>query len=209
MKPEEILDALNFIPDEWIEAVEKLRSKRKRTNLKNILAVAACICVGFLGIYAMDKAGLFSLGQNTESCDTLEISNDTAESFAEAAEESAWDSEHTQSAEESEDADWENCLTVQIQTWQTDAFIGIVTDIGNSKDYREGMEVVVKFDENSYVEVEKDDILHCFDGIPEQELLPVGMSVIIYYDSQMVSSEVDECTGRERSVLHAGFVISE
>ena len=142
----------------------------------------------------------------------LDCFDETAECVADSVEESVKDLEQSAAAafsEEAEAADEENYLTVQIQTWQTDAFIGVVTDIGNSKDYSEGMEVIVKFDENSYVEVEKDDIFYEFDGVPEQEFLPVGMDVIVYYDSQMVSSEVDESTGIERSVLHAGYVIEE
>lgn len=227
MKPDKIHDALNLINDEWIEAVEKLRSNRKRRkiwyeNMRGIFTVAACLCLMFLGIYTFDNFNLFSTGYEQAASSELEevedyVVSEESESEGVSAE-STWDDEGAEDvSDESEDAaesaveveEWVRTAYVKIIEWQPDGFVGTVTDATKLDAYDIGAELFVKINENSYIEIYTDTISYFADGMPDPQEIPVGTEVYVYFDVREVYVETSESSKEVKNVVHAIALTSD
>lgn len=213
MKPDKIHDALNLINDEWIEAVEKLRSNRKRKkiwyeNFREILVVAACLCLMLLGIYSVDHFNLFSSEYDAvaESADETAQSVENTESAVDCTE-SVEESESAESAGEIEE--WVRTAYVKIVEWHPDGFVGTVTDTTKLDAYDIGTELFVKFDEHSYIEIYTDTISYFADGIPNPQEIPVGTEAYVYFDEREVHLGTPESGDDVKIIVHADVLTSE
>lgn len=98
---------------------------------------------------------------------------------------------------------------VIITEWQSDGFVGIVTDYTRFDAYDIGTELFVKFDENSSFNVHTDTGGYADFGMPESQRVPVETKVYISFDERKVSSEISESNGETKIVVYVINLTSE
>jgi len=203
MKEEKMLDALSFLDDDMIEAVDKRRrqSRQIRRYSARFLALAASICIVFAGLYLAQASGFFPFISNDKENESsppqnnFPIKEEASNSFDENTEEVP--------KHESDIVIQEvPSVLVAITAWSAEGFEGIVSGILDTEIFKIGESVTIVFEEDISVEVLlEDETYQEIEKIPDKKDFPVGTVVKIRFRDYEVKNG--------RKVLYAESVIPE
>ncbi len=132
MNLEDLHDALNLLDDDMVEAVERMRSRRRKYSWIRILSAAACLCIGVMGIYAAGRL-LFTAGSSLDGACEYVGSND--QELQLGIPEDGVETEAVNGA-----GITEALATVQLEiiTLESDGFTGKVTEAENEAGFAPG-----------------------------------------------------------------------
>lgn len=222
MNIENIHDALNFLDDDLIEAVDKLRNDAKEqkewTNKRKVtwvrwLSVAACLCI-VASIYITDGFSLMSFkGASSDSVQMKDESDSTSaenESKEVAGENSTAEVEVETDKDQITDKSTVEMpsVLIEIVSWQENGFVGTVAGIVDTNIYAVGTEVVVKFSETVFIGEAIDNEMQYREGIPNSTDFPEGSVVSVqFYESETITD--DEHTNSHIVILYVGEIHPE
>lgn len=189
MSKEQILDALNLLDDDMIEAVDALRDKTKRKiPWIKYMSLVACMCVVILGAYALKQIEFFRDNSMTED-EASRIEINSTENILDGIDAVDEDKDMTDSSEVGEDNISVNPLPesefvgevpsvlVRIDAWTVDGFAGTVEGIADTKIFEVGAQIRVVFKDNA----------------PDSEDFPTGSIVRVQFTVDF-NGEVDGST---------------
>lgn len=200
MNIDNLHDALNLLDDEFIEEVDKLRTKRKRRKNLSMrwLSLAACFCIVILGVYVLASFGHWQniatkdsactesitedsiLDQNAMVKDEIEDSTGDTDAKQESISDSTDSSNNT-----SEDTTEMPSVLVEIVEWTDVGFNGKIVGIVDTTTYAEGTEVHVVFENTIYVGEPIENGIHYVKKIPNAADFSVGSVVRVqFYESE-------------------------
>ena len=205
MKEEKIHDALNFLDNDMIEQVDKLRNigtERKSYWTKG-LAMAACICLIFGGIFAYgihkDKGkpngdgGTVASGEKTDSQFSGaqgDFGNSTNEQISSMDKNQVDVATLTGNGSEQE-VKFPRVL-VEILEWEEGQLLGKILDKKDADMFEIGSDISVYWEDYivlvAYTEGYGKYLYRNY-GAPTQEQFPVGSSIMVDVDSYEVKAE--------------------
>lgn len=204
MRPEKIQDALNYLDDDMIEEVDRLRQipeKRKKVRLRYV-SLAACFCLLMTGVIIASSRGLFdpdsaikdegsssviSDRETAGSNDGFEKDSVKNEHFTaddEIKPETAGDLDSDGIEEEAGEESEEEMpgLLVRIDEWHNDGFSATVTEMIDTDVYPVGEKLEIRFDEGINVVTPGEDGSYVWDQrVPAEDEFPVSTQVLIQF----------------------------
>lgn len=151
MMEDKIHDALNLLDDDLISEVEWLRSRKKKRNLAWIPTVAAVACMGIFMLQHFDM--LFEFASDTSGEESMIVDDQIS------------------SGTDTEGIIETPSILVQIQSWETSGFTGIVVGHVDTDVLPIGTEVYVEL---AKCDVNNDNMTHSIT----QESKPLEGSVV-------------------------------
>ncbi len=175
MNQDKIHDALNLLDDSMIEAVEKLRNKRKKKHFPmHWISAAACLCIAVVILFAAGKFSHLPFDTQKEGAAKPENYNNITNAESGITEESK--EIHS--------------ILVEITSWKGNGFTGTVAGILDTDIYAVGTELSVLF---------SDDISYfpkagCIsqEGAPTSTDFPIGCTVWVqFYEASENAPETE------------------
>lgn len=198
MNSEKFHDALNYLDDDMIEAVGKLRTKGK-TNITRlrIASVAAGCFIALLSVFAFYKTQdlyksetvnpEYNLSSGSAVPEGTILSGDniissSVSGYGTAAEESSVEYGVGESVMESEDIKERPSVLVKINGWQENGFKATVCQILDTEIFPVGSELTVVFLENISMAILEDGVTYNYERTPTSLDFPSGTVVRITFD---------------------------
>lgn len=195
MNSERIHDALDLLDEELIEAVAKLRERKKQKPFRSLAAAAACLCVFLIGITVWqnidhyddvpDGDGGDAVIPNTDEEENLDGAPPEDGVVDEGADDNVYDDENENAHETVRDESTESQLAsmlVRITKWNEDGFEGVVTEVMAGEFVSLRQRITVVFAKEINIKCGADDFKYDFDDPNASDCgISKGKVVKVYY----------------------------
>lgn len=178
MNLDDLHDALNLLDDDMVESVERLRSRKRKRRWIRFLSMAACLCMGVMGLYAAGRLLTPARDGATECVGSKENEMFLGNQYG--IEDGAASGEGTTEGTAS--------ILIEIKTLKADGFTGEVTDPMESEELIQGDVLTVVLADD----LEPDSITDLQEG---------DWVMVIYFPNQ---SQQNKITAHEITLVESG-----
>ena len=180
MNPEQIQDALHYLNEDMIGAVDALRKNRRNRLWRRWGAMAACLCLAVVGTVLVWHSGLLhSSGTEVVGVPTVQTEQETMAPPNQNGLDSAPDTMGNVTDVPTGQAP---SVLVCIETWEYNGFSGRVMEDEITGNFQPGQTLTVKFSEHVGIEYVDGEFASFVMGAPTPEMFPEGTVVRVRFD---------------------------
>jgi len=191
MNSEQIHEALNYLDDDLILSVERLRTGN-RPGRKHWRSIAACLCLLVAGAFAVRELGLFSTTPTppdngitptnaTQANPTDAPTTPTGAGITDGSQGTSQVDETTSPLTPTGILVEQPSIWITISAWEDSGFLGEVSGLVDTDSIPVGTAVAVQFTENIGVDILEGNVICWIPGAPDADDFPVGSTVCVRF----------------------------
>lgn len=192
MNAERLHDALGLLDDELIEAVGKLRQRKKYTSFRSWAAAVACLCVILVGVSVWQNIdryddapideGVDGETQDEENFDGSGTENYHPEDGVVGPTPEGEDEDEHDAVEDESHGSQLASMLVRITKWHDDGFEGVVTEVTGGDFVAVRQKITVIFSREVNIDCGDDEFLYDYDAPNAADCgIKKGEVVKVYY----------------------------